>query len=347
MLAINGQHVLRHVLAITNHLGIQIEVAGDLDHIGSNVFLHVQFHAMAHIEHLVHFFPGSAAFGLNQREYRRCREQTVLNHMQVADKVHHLGLRTARAMDDAMDAGTVVLQDSLDDRRVRTGRGQQQLPYIHAFHTGRVGQGLASGIHQVVRNRLVVGFRILLGIGMLEHVMTSRSQAIAADTARVLAFVSRLAERRQTDKYLEDLELLQYDILYGEQYVYGDGEMPVKEPHMVMGVRDVSLTDIIEKLDKGCSLYGENFTKQSKVFVNGTKQSSKFLNNTRIDLPETDLEDGDVIYVVQMGSSNTVFRKSNEYIYKDGKLVVQEGTGTDTTKSWQDQEETEQTDAGN
>lgn len=154
-------------------------------------------------------------------------------------------------------------------------------------------------------------------------------------------------ERRQTDKYLEDLELLQYDILYGEQYVYGDGEMPVKEPHMVMGVRDVSLTDIIEKLDKGCSLYGENFTKQSKVFVNGTKQSSKFLNNTRIDLPETDLEDGDVIYVVQMGSSNTVFRKSNEYIYKDGKLVVQEGTGTDTTKSWQDQEETEQTDAGN
>ncbi len=148
--------------------------------------------------------------------------------------------------------------------------------------------------------------------------------------------------RRQTKDYLEDLELLQYDILYGKQYVYGDGEMPVKEPHMVMGVRNVTLSDIIGKLQGGYSLYGENFTKSSKVFVNGTKQKSTFLNNTRIDLPETELAEGDVICVVQMGSSNTVFRASDKYIYQDGKLNVQENTGTDLTKSWQEQEEIEE-----
>ena len=149
-------------------------------------------------------------------------------------------------------------------------------------------------------------------------------------------------ERRQTNRYLKDLELLQYDILYGKQYVYGDGHMPVKKPHMVMGVRDVTVTDMMEHLDGSSSLYGENFTSNSKVFVNGTRQKSTFLNNTRIELPETVLNEGDVISVIQMGSSNTVFRSSDEYIYQEGKLVVQEGTGTDITKSWQEQEQLEE-----
>ena len=135
-------------------------------------------------------------------------------------------------------------------------------------------------------------------------------------------------ERNQTKNYLSDLELLQYDILYGEQYVY-DGEPPITEGHMQMGVKDVTLSEIVSHLDGGYSLYGENFTKSSKVYVNGEKHKGiKFLNNTRIELPETTLEDGDVITVSQVGSSNTIFRTSSEYIYEDGKLTEVPGTGT-------------------
>ncbi len=143
-------------------------------------------------------------------------------------------------------------------------------------------------------------------------------------------------ERRKTKNYLADLELLQYDILYGDQYVY-DGKPPITGGHMVMGVRDVMLQNVIPHLGEGYSLYGENFTKSSKVFVNGEKQKSTFLNNTRIDLPETELYEDDVIVVSQMGSSNTTFRKSDEYLYQDKELVVQEGTATDKTKSWTEQ----------
>ena len=78
------------------------------------------------------------------------------------------------------------------------------------------------------------------------------------------------------------------------------------------------------------------------MFVNETKQKSTFLNNTRIELPETILKEGDIVSVIQMGSSNTVFRASNEYIYQEGRLVVQEGTGTDITKSWQEQVQPEE-----
>ncbi len=143
-------------------------------------------------------------------------------------------------------------------------------------------------------------------------------------------------ERRKTKNYLADLELLQYDILYGDQYVY-DGKPPITGGHMVMGVRDVMLQNVIPHLGEGYSLYGENFTKSSKVFVNGEKQKSTFLNNTRIDLPETELYEDDVIVVSQMGSSNTTFRKSDEYLYQDKELVVQEGTATDKTRSWTEQ----------
>ncbi len=143
-------------------------------------------------------------------------------------------------------------------------------------------------------------------------------------------------ERRKTKNYLADLELLQYDILYGDQYVY-DGKPPITGGHMVMGVRDVMLQNVIPHLGEGYSLYGENFTKSSKVYVNGEKQKSTFLNNTRIDLPETELNEDDVIVVSQMGSSNTTFRKSDEYLYQDKELVVQEGTATDKTRSWTEQ----------
>ena len=148
-------------------------------------------------------------------------------------------------------------------------------------------------------------------------------------------------ERRQTKNYLADLELLQYDILYGKQYVY-DGNEPITEGHMMMGVKDVTLSGITEHLDEGYSLYGENFTKSSKVYINDEKQKSTFLNNTRIDLPESELNEGDVITVSQVGSSNTIFRTSDQYLYQNGELTVVEGTGTDTTRSWVEQSNKEE-----
>lgn len=127
-------------------------------------------------------------------------------------------------------------------------------------------------------------------------------------------------QRRKTKDYLLDLELLQYDILYGKQYVYG-GELPITEGHMEMGIKEVTLTGLNSNLNGSYSLYGTNFTKWSKVYINGEKQKSTFLNNTRIELPESKLEEGDIITVSQVGSSNTIFRTSAEYIWMSGNLL--------------------------
>ena len=76
--------------------------------------------------------------------------------------------------------------------------------------------------------------------------------------------------------------------------------------------------------------------QEQKVYVNGEKQKSTFLNNTRIELPDTsDLQYGDIITVSQVGSSNTVFRTSNEYVYQNGQLIEKPDTGSGIEgKSW-------------
>jgi len=146
--------------------------------------------------------------------------------------------------------------------------------------------------------------------------------------------------RRKTNNYLEDLELLQYDILYGKQYVY-DGNPPITEGHMVMGIKDVHVDSITNRMEDIYSVYGDNFTKSSKVYINGEKQKSTFLNNTHIELPESKLKNGDRVVVKQMGSSNTEFRRSLDYEYNDGVLTEIPDTGTDLTKSWTTQIEEE------
>lgn len=156
--------------------------------------------------------------------------------------------------------------------------------------------------------------------------------------------------RRQTKQYLSDLELLQYDMLYGKSYVYGGiKNKPTREGEFQMGILDVTLSGMQENLDGTYSFYGENMTANSKIFVNGNKQKTQFLNNTRLELKECKLQEGDVIVVSQVGSSNRVFRSTVEYAYQQGQLVLAseyvppvenepdqasiDGTGTDEATS--------------
>ncbi len=129
--------------------------------------------------------------------------------------------------------------------------------------------------------------------------------------------------RRQTQHYLADLELLQYDMLYGKYYVYGGKEhAPTVDDHFQMGIKDVSLFSMQTDPNGNYILYGENMTANSKVYINNEKQSTTFVNDTRIELKKSKLEEGDTIVVSQVGSSNRIFRSSVEYKYSQGQLVL-------------------------
>ena len=52
---------------------------------------------------------------------------------------------------------------------------------------------------------------------------------------------------KNTNDYLADLKLLQYDMLYGEKYIYG-GTNPFIATDLKMGTYDISITDVYEEI---------------------------------------------------------------------------------------------------
>ncbi len=131
--------------------------------------------------------------------------------------------------------------------------------------------------------------------------------------------------RRKTTHYLRDLELLQYDELYGSNFIYGGKKYEVnRENEFQMGILDAEIERLAVNFDGSYSLYGQNFTANSKIYVNGVKQNTKFLNNTRIELKEIELEEGDELVLSQVGSSERIFRSTGKFIYSQGSLVPEE-----------------------
>ncbi|MBQ2283798.1 MAG: sulfatase-like hydrolase/transferase [Agathobacter sp.] len=125
--------------------------------------------------------------------------------------------------------------------------------------------------------------------------------------------------------YLAGLENLQYDILYGKRYCYGDEEVSF-EKDIVMGIDDVTITGVAPSPDNSeILIQGNNFTKWSKVYVNGKKVSTGFNSDYCLAINKEDLSDGDTIVVCQVGSSSTIFRSSNEFVYEEVDSTEQDG----------------------
>lgn len=118
----------------------------------------------------------------------------------------------------------------------------------------------------------------------------------------------------ESETYIQDFEQLQYDILYGKRYCY-NGEDPYPASDLVMGIDETSIQRTWLSSDGKLMIYGENFTPWSKVFINGDKVPTTYVSGNYLKIKTDDLENNDVLVVNQMGSSNTIFRSSNEYVY--------------------------------
>lgn len=117
--------------------------------------------------------------------------------------------------------------------------------------------------------------------------------------------------------YLDGLNHLQYDLLYGDRYAY-NGQNPYPASDLVMGVEDTSITSVLPSKYPGyITVSGKNFTRWSRIFVNGEKVPTYYINRFRLRLKAEDLQDGDAVVVNQMGSSDTVFRSTQVYVYDD------------------------------
>ncbi len=87
-----------------------------------------------------------------------------------------------------------------------------------------------------------------------------------------------------TNKYRKGMKLLEYDMLYGKNYVFG-GESPYKPSELQMGIKPIKVTDVVRI---GSKLYikGENFTEYSKISLDGKILKTIYLGSSILGLQE-------------------------------------------------------------
>ena len=128
--------------------------------------------------------------------------------------------------------------------------------------------------------------------------------------------IIRVHQECRTDAdYLYKLESIEYDILYGERYVYPNGENPYSATDMVYGSRTISISDISVS-GNVITIRGENFTLSSRITVDGeVLETTKNPDGSLSATLESRLEGGDAITVAQYTNENTFLGETAPYYY--------------------------------
>ena len=102
--------------------------------------------------------------------------------------------------------------------------------------------------------------------------------------------------------YMNDMEALAYDMLYGKNYAFG-GKAPFEAAEMRMGHKDISI-DEVKKIGDRYYIRGNNFTERSIISLGGKQLSTVYLSPTLLALTESvDPEDIDKLEVSQVDKS--------------------------------------------
>ncbi len=118
-------------------------------------------------------------------------------------------------------------------------------------------------------------------------------------------------ENHSTERYLNGLKMLGYDMLYGERYIYG-GQNPFERVDMQMGVDKVEIDKVVNVSGK-LYIKGKNFTEFSKVTLDGQLLKTTYLSSTLLILEEEiDEEDVERMHVSQIDRSSKEIISSTE-----------------------------------
>lgn len=122
--------------------------------------------------------------------------------------------------------------------------------------------------------------------------------------------------RRNTRNYQVDLETLQYDILYGEKYVY-NGVNPFERTKMHLGVKDAELHSIEVIAPNQYYIRGKNFTQSAFLEVNKELVEANFITDSTLLVLNIELKEGDKVDIAIRSNSSThkVLTRTEKYRY--------------------------------
>ena len=101
------------------------------------------------------------------------------------------------------------------------------------------------------------------------------------------------------DNYFSNLKVLQYDMLYGERYIYGKKDL-FKPVDIKMGINEIKINEMVQIGEK-LYIKGENFTECSKISLDGEVLRTIYLGANILGLLEkVDPEDVERMKVSQV-----------------------------------------------
>ena len=118
-------------------------------------------------------------------------------------------------------------------------------------------------------------------------------------------------QRWQDENYLEDLHDLEYDMLYGDQYLY-DGQQPYTPAETHMGLLDITV-DSADYQGKALIVRGSHFNQFSQVFIDDEGLDTIYVDHdTLVALPgllDKISEKEGVLSVAQVAGDGTVLSR--------------------------------------
>lgn len=121
--------------------------------------------------------------------------------------------------------------------------------------------------------------------------------------------------RKGTKNYQKDMKNLQYDMLYGKQYVWNQ-QNPYEATNLKFGIRPLTVTKAYETKDS-VFIVGNNFTNFCQVYVGDVKINTTYHNEHLLEVSKKDLKNGDTFKVSIVSKTPKVLSSSNEYVYQE------------------------------
>ncbi len=133
--------------------------------------------------------------------------------------------------------------------------------------------------------------------------------------------------RTGTRNYQVDLQALQYDVLYGQNYVYG-GTNPFKRTKLQLGTYQVEFDGVSLLSDNTYLVTGDNFTGSCRLEVNGQLAETTFVSGDSLYVTGIELKDGDKLCVAVQSNSSTkkVLSRTEKQVYEVPAVVEPDPT---------------------
>jgi len=113
--------------------------------------------------------------------------------------------------------------------------------------------------------------------------------------------------------YQKYLEILEYDMLYGDYDTYGGVNPHKKSPDYRMGTEKIVITGTLQ-YGEDLYVYGSNFTPYSQIYINDHHSSTNFIDPNTLLVKKNNVKTGDKMVVKQVTYERLSLGQSDEYV---------------------------------